>query len=160
MNHPGVALILATGGSGMVQAAYSSGKPALGVGPGNVPCYIHQSANVRRAATDLMLSKTFDNGMICASEQSVIVDRAIADEFERFMTENGCVFLDESKKETAGCRHETGQAGGQSGYRRQPAASIARRAGIEVPDSTKILLVREDGVGPEHPLSLKSSAQS
>jgi len=66
MNHPGVSLILATGGSAMVQAAYSAGKPALGVGPGNVPCYIEQSANLRRAVTDLIMSKTFDNGMICA----------------------------------------------------------------------------------------------
>jgi acetaldehyde dehydrogenase/alcohol dehydrogenase len=156
MNHPGVALILATGGSGMVQAAYSSGKPALGVGPGNVPCYIHQSANVRRAATDLMLSKTFDNGMICASEQSVIVDRAIADEFERFMTENGCVFLDEEqKKKLQAAVMKPGKLAVNPDIVGQPAASIARRAGIEVPDSTKILLVREDGVGPEHPLSLE-----
>ena len=67
MNHPKVALILATGGAGMVKSAYSAGKPALGVGPGNVPCYIEKSANLERACTDLMLSKTFDNGMICAS---------------------------------------------------------------------------------------------
>ena len=75
MNHPGVSLILATGGAGMVRSAYSAGKPALGVGPGNVPCYIEKSAKLERACTDLMLSKTFDNGMICASEQAVIVDK-------------------------------------------------------------------------------------
>ena len=98
MNHAGVALILATGGSSMVQAAYSAGKPALGVGPGNVPCYIHKSAKIKRAATDLMMSKTFDNGMICASEQAVIVDREIAHEFEVFMQENGCVFLTDEQK--------------------------------------------------------------
>ena len=75
MNHPKISLILATGGAGMVKSAYSCGKPALGVGPGNAPCYIHSSANLKRACTDLMLSKTFDNGMICASEQAVIVDK-------------------------------------------------------------------------------------
>ena len=79
MNHKDVKLILATGGSGMVKSAYSCGKPALGVGPGNVPCYIHKSAKLRRAITDLIMSKTFDNGMICASEQSVIVDSEIKD---------------------------------------------------------------------------------
>ena len=83
MNHPGVATILATGGPGMVKAAYSCGKPALGVGPGNVPCYIEKSADLHRACTDLMMSKTFDNGMICASEQAVIVDKEIAKDVRR-----------------------------------------------------------------------------
>ena len=85
MNHPGVATVLATGGSGMVKAAYSTGKPALGVGPGNVPCYIHKSADLEQAVNDLILSKTFDNGMICASEQAAIVDKAIAPKFEKLM---------------------------------------------------------------------------
>src|SRR5699024_520402 len=75
MSHRGVSLILATGGSGMVESAYSMGKPALGVGPGNVPCFIEKTANIKRATTDLMLSKSFDNGMICASEQAVILDK-------------------------------------------------------------------------------------
>ena len=97
MNHPGISLILATGGSGMVRSAYSAGKPALGVGPGNVPCYIHKDVNVGRACTDLMISKTFDNGMICASEQAVIVDREISGEFERIMKDNGCHFLNEDE---------------------------------------------------------------
>ena len=92
MNHPGVAIVLATGGAGMVRSAYSTGKPALGVGPGCVPCYIHKSANLKRACTDLMLSKTFDNGMICASEQGVIVDKEIAKDFEAYMKENNCYF--------------------------------------------------------------------
>ncbi|MBP7403279.1 MAG: aldehyde dehydrogenase family protein, partial [Clostridia bacterium] len=94
MNHPGVSLILATGGSGMVKAAYSAGKPALGVGPGNVPCYIEKTADIERACNDLILSKTFDNGMICASEQAVVVDRELQARFEEIMTANGCVFLD------------------------------------------------------------------
>jgi acetaldehyde dehydrogenase/alcohol dehydrogenase len=78
MNHPGISLILATGGTGMVKSAYSAGKPALGVGPGNVPCYVEKSADLDRACNDLIISKTFDNGMICASEQAVIVDREIS----------------------------------------------------------------------------------
>ena len=83
MNHPDVNLILATGGNGMVKSAYSCGKPALGVGPGNVPCYIEKTAKLRTSVNDLVLSKSFDNGMICASEQSAIVDREIHEEFER-----------------------------------------------------------------------------
>lgn len=77
MNHPDVACILATGGSAMVKAAYSCGKPALGVGPGNVPCFIEKSADLDQAVNDLILSKTFDNGMICASEQAVIIEEPI-----------------------------------------------------------------------------------
>ena len=83
MNHEDVKLILATGGSGMVKAAYSCGKPALGVGPGNVPCYIEKSAKLKTSVNDIILSKTFDNGMICASEQSVIVDKEISKDFEK-----------------------------------------------------------------------------
>lgn len=90
MKHPGIGMILATGGTGMVRAAYSSGKPALGVGPGNVPCYIEKSANLRRSVSDLVLSKTFDNGMICASEQAVIIDQDVFEEVKKIMTEYGC----------------------------------------------------------------------
>ncbi|MFE7929859.1 aldehyde dehydrogenase family protein [Streptomyces sp. NPDC057456] len=79
MRHPGVSLILATGGNAMVRAAYSAGKPALGVGAGNVPAYVRKSARLRRAVNDLVLSKSFDNGMICASEQAVILDDEIYD---------------------------------------------------------------------------------
>ena len=93
MKHDDVSLILATGGAGMVKAAYSSGKPALGVGPGNVPCYIEKSADLRQAVTDLILSKTFDNGMICASEQAVIIDQEVAAEVKALMAANGCYFL-------------------------------------------------------------------
>jgi acetaldehyde dehydrogenase/alcohol dehydrogenase len=97
MNHPEVSLILATGGAGMVKSAYSCGKPALGVGPGNVPCYINKNVNIGRACTDLMISKTFDNGMICASEQAVIVDEAIKDKFEAYMKEHNCYFTNEEE---------------------------------------------------------------
>ena len=89
MKHPGVNLILATGGKGMVKSAYSCGKPALGVGPGNVPCYIHESAKLETSVNDLVMSKSFDNGMICASEQAVIVDNIIKDKFEKLMIKAG-----------------------------------------------------------------------
>lgn len=154
MNHPGVAIVLATGGSGMVRAAYSTGKPALGVGPGNVPCYIHKSANLCSAVNDLVLSKTFDNGMICASEQAAIVDKAIAKDFEAMMKENNCYFAKpaEIKKLSDFCiNSEKGAVNpdivGQS------AEWIAEKAGISVPKGTKILLAKLDGVGAEYPLS-------
>ena len=99
MNHPDVNLILATGGTGMVKSAYSCGKPALGVGPGNVPCYINKSAKLKTSVNDLVLSKAFDNGMICASEQAVLVDREIYQEFEKLMKEAGCYFVNKEEKE-------------------------------------------------------------
>lgn len=97
MNHPDVNLILATGGTGMVKSAYSCGKPALGVGPGNVPCYIDKTAKLKTSVNDLVLSKSFDNGMICASEQSVIIDKEIKEEFEKLMKEAGCYFLSDEE---------------------------------------------------------------
>ena len=97
MNHPEVSMILATGGSSMVKSAYSAGKPALGVGPGNVPCYIDSTADVVRACNDLMMSKTFDNGMICASEQAVIVDKKVKTLFEMTMKDNNCYFLNDEE---------------------------------------------------------------
>ena len=142
MNHPGVATILATGGPGMVQAAYSCGKPALGVGPGNVPCFIEKSADLHRACTDLMMSKTFDNGMICASEQAVIVEKEIAKDFENFMKANNCYFLnkEETEKLTAYMFPDPNKGvfapvvGKQRNW-------IAEQAGLNVPEKTKILIV-------------------
>ena len=99
MNHPDVALVLATGGSAMVKAAYSTGKPALGVGPGNVPCFIDRTANLKQAVTDLILSKTFDNGMICASEQAVILEEVIYDSVKKMMSVLGCHFLSKDEIE-------------------------------------------------------------
>ena len=154
MNHPGVSLILATGGSGMVKAAYSAGKPALGVGPGNVPCYIEKTADLERACTDLMLSKTFDNGMICASEQAVIVDRELKEKFEDFMSSNGCVFLtpDETEKLSAyAISPDTGSV--NPDIVGKPAHQIALGAGFQVPEKTKILIAPLEGVGAEFPLS-------
>lgn len=155
MNHPGIALVLATGGSGMVASAYSTGKPALGVGPGNVPSYIHQSANLKEACTDIMLSKTFDNGMICASEQAVIVDEKIHKDFENFMKENNCYFV--NAKETEKLENYMFPADKNHALNGtivgQPAATIAKNAGFSVPKDTKILIVPLKKAGKDEPLS-------
>ena len=155
MHHPDVNLILATGGTGMVKAAYSCGKPALGVGPGNVPCYIEKSAKLKTSVNDLVMSKSFDNGMICASEQAVIVDEDIAWDFETLMKEAGCYFVSEEEKERlekamfdeAKGNTLIGSIAGQSPY------NIAKMANIDVPENTKVLVVYETGVGAEHPFS-------
>ncbi len=155
MNHPGVNLILATGGTGMVKAAYSCGKPALGVGPGNVPCYIDKTAKLKTSVNDLVLSKSFDNGMICASEQAVVIDKEIKDEFEKLMKEANCYFLNEEEKqkllnsmfvEEKGCALNS-YIVGKSPY------NIAKDAGIEIDPKTKVLVVPETGIGPEYPFS-------
>ena len=155
MNHPDVKLILATGGTGMVKSAYSCGKPALGVGPGNVPCYINKTANLKTSVNDLVMSKSFDNGMICASEQSVIVDKEIHEEFERLMKESGCYFM--TKEETDTLRNsmfiaEKGCALNADIVGKSPY-DIAKGAGIEVPKDTKVLVLKENGVGIEYPFS-------
>ena len=152
MNHHSVNLILATGGTGMVKSAYSCGKPALGVGPGNVPCYIEKSAKLKTAVTDLVLSKSFDNGMICASEQAVIVDKDISKEFEKLMKEMGCYFLNKTETEKLEQSMFTEQMlnseiAGQSPY------NIAKSAGIEIPEITKVLVVPQKGVGDGYPFS-------
>ena len=155
MNHPDVNLILATGGTGMVKSAYSCGKPALGVGPGNVPCYIDKTAKLKTSVTDLVLSKSFDNGMICASEQAVIVDNEICEEFEKLMKEAGCYFFNDEEKQKLldsmfiaekGCALNADRVG-QSPY------TIAKKAGIDVPKDTKVLVIGETGVGTDFPFS-------
>lgn len=153
MKHPEINLILATGGTGMVKSAYSCGKPALGVGPGNVPCYINKTANLERSITDLIMSKTFDNGMICASEQAVIVDEEIKEDFERKMKQYGCHFVTEEEKRllTSYMFDENNELNnkvvGQSPY------TIAINAGFRVDPNTKILVVRELGIGENYPYS-------
>lgn len=154
MNHPGVALVLATGGASLVKAAYSTGKPALGVGPGNVPCLIDQTANLKQAVTDLILSKTFDNGMICASEQAVIIEAPVYEPVKKMMTVLGCYFL--NKEETDAVSRLVIQAGKCAVHAAvvgQSAKRIAEMAGFEVPEDTKILVAELDGVGDAYPLS-------
>ncbi|OWA37015.1 bifunctional acetaldehyde-CoA/alcohol dehydrogenase [Saccharibacillus sp. O16] len=154
MNHDDVALILATGGGAMVRAAYSCGKPALGVGPGNVPAFIEKTADIDQAVTDLILSKSFDNGMICASEQAVIIEEPIFDQVKKKMIANGCYFLNKeeiakltpSAMNVEKCAVNPAIVG-------QSAVKIAEMAGITVPATTKILVAEIEGVGTKYPLS-------
>ena len=153
MNHTGVATVLATGGSSMVRAAYSTGKPALGVGPGNVPCYMHKSCDLEQAVTDLILSKSFDNGMICASEQNVIVDKSISAQFEKLMKEYGCYFTDKSETRLLSDYCITKNGTINADIVGKSAFEIAKNAGIKVAENTKILVAKIDGVGEKYPLS-------
>lgn len=154
MNHPGVAIVLATGGPGMVKAAYSTGKPALGVGAGNVPAYIEKTAKIKRAVNDLIVSKAFDNGMICASEQAIIVDKeiyaAVKAEFEAHQVY--FVKPNELQKLEDAVMNEGKYAVNPAivGY---SAEHIASLAGIKVPKGTKILVAELEGAGAEYPLS-------
>ncbi|WP_223595062.1 bifunctional acetaldehyde-CoA/alcohol dehydrogenase [Neobacillus bataviensis] len=154
MKHPKISLILATGGPNLVTAAYSSGKPALGVGAGNVPCYIEKTANIKRAVNDLILSKTFDNGMICASEQALIIDQEIYDEVRQELIENQCYFLNEEERlmvERIAIDPKTASLNPM--IVGLPAAMIAKMAGVNIPVNTKILMAEIEGVGPNYPLS-------
>ncbi|MFJ9137815.1 bifunctional acetaldehyde-CoA/alcohol dehydrogenase [Streptomyces sp. NPDC102256] len=160
MRHPGISLILATGGNAMVKAAYSAGKPALGVGAGNVPAYVHRSANVRRAVNDLVLSKSFDNGMICASEQAIILDDEI---YDRVLTQFGSLHAhlatDEEKQKLADFLFPISAASSgrepkvNSAAVGQTAAWIAEKAGFSVPADTSLILVQATLVGPAEPLT-------
>lgn len=154
MNHPKVAMILATGGPGMVHSAYSAGKPALGVGPGNAPCFIEKSANLEQALTDLMLSKAFDNGMICASEQAAIIEAPVYDEAVKFMKSKGCYFAtkEEVKKLEPVVINLQKQSVNPAIVGKYPY-EIAAMAGITIPKDTKVLCCEIDGVGEEYPLS-------
>ena len=157
MHHPDVNLILATGGTGMVRNAYSCGKPALGVGPGNVPCIIDKTAKLKTSVNDLVMSKAFDNGMICASEQAVLVEKEIYKEFEELMRNAGCYFVNEDEKEklkNSMFAYEEGKGykikshvPGQSPY------TIAQEAGFEIPEDIKVLVVYEEGIGDDFPFS-------
>ena len=161
MNHPGVALILATGGNGMVRAAYSCGKPALGVGAGNVPAFIERTAKLKRAVNDVVLSKAFDNGMICASEQAVILDEPIYDaamaEFARLHAHRATPaekqLLEEFLFGVAAGARNCGEAKLNAAVVGQSPVWIAEQAGFAVPDDTSIILAEVGGVGPSEPLT-------
>ncbi|MDD5678538.1 MAG: bifunctional acetaldehyde-CoA/alcohol dehydrogenase [Kiritimatiellae bacterium] len=154
MTHPHVALILATGGTGLVQAAYGSGKPAIGVGPGNVPVYIDKSADISMAVNDILLSKTFDNGMICASEQAIVVHQDIRQAVEDRLVSQGAYFL--TPAEVAVIQDIVIDPAKQSMSSKvvgKSARYIAELAGIKVPPQTKLLIARLAGVGATVPLS-------
>ncbi len=154
MAHPKIALILATGGTGLVKAAYSSGNPAIGVGPGNVPVLIDQSADIPFAVSNIIISKTFDNGTICASEQAIVMVDTIFEKVKREFELQHCYFLsrEEIKKvEQIAIVQQTGgmspQVVGQS------VSVIAGLAGITIPEGTRILIAKLDGIGKDFPLS-------
>ena len=161
MKHPGIATILATGGNAMVEAAYSCGKPALGVGAGNVPAYVERTANIKQATHDIVMSKSFDNGMICASEQAAIVDAEVYDEFVDEMKSYGVYFV--NKKEKAmleefifGAKANSANCGGAKlnpNVVGKPAVWIAEQAGFSVPPKTNILAAECKEVGVKEPLT-------
>lgn len=154
MNHKDVAITLATGGNALVNAAYSTGKPALGVGAGNVPAYFEKTCNIRTAVNDLVVSKTFDNGMICASEQAVICDKEIYDEVKKEFERNRAYFVpkkDIKKLEKYVINLEKGAA--NPDIVGKPATFIAENAGITIPEGTKLLIAEVEGIGPDYPLT-------
>ncbi|WP_281738341.1 bifunctional acetaldehyde-CoA/alcohol dehydrogenase [Enterococcus dispar] len=154
MNHPGVAIVLATGGPGMVKSAYSTGKPALGVGAGNVPAYIEKTAKIKRAVNDVIVSKTFDNGMICASEQGVIVDKEIYAAVKAEFEAHQCYIVKKSElKKLEDAVMNEGKYAVNPAIVGHPATEIAKLAGIKVPEGTKMLIAELDGVGADYPLS-------
>ena len=157
MHHPDVNLILATGGTGMVKNAYSCGKPALGVGPGNVPCIIERTAKLKTSVNDLVMSKAFDNGMICASEQAVIVEKEIYQDFEELMRKAGCYFVSPDEKEKLKeVMFEFVDGRGDKLKSHIPGKSpyeIAQMAGFEIPKDTKVIVVYEEGIGDGFPFS-------
>ncbi|MCI5582908.1 MAG: bifunctional acetaldehyde-CoA/alcohol dehydrogenase [Anaeroplasma sp.] len=160
MNHPGVSTILATGGNAMVRAAYSCGKPALGVGAGNVPAYVEKSCNLRQAVNDIVMSKSFDNGMICASEQAAIVDAEIYDDFVLEMKKYGVYFVNKAEKKKleafmfgVNSKEEAASAKLNPNIVGKYATWIAEQAGFEVPANTVILAVECSKVGVEEPLT-------
>ena len=149
-----VGVILATGGTGLVRSAYSSGKPAFGVGPGNVPAYIERSANVAKAVADVFAGKTFDYGTICSSEQSIVADEAIKDQVLAECAKQGAYFLTPEEIVKLGelvivpSTHTPNPK-----IVGRPATMIAEMVGIKVPPTTRVLIAKLDGVGREHPLS-------
>ncbi len=161
MNHPDVATILATGGNAMVKAAYSCGKPALGVGAGNVPAYIETTANLKQAINDVVMSKTFDNGMICASEQAVIIDKEIYNDAKELFLDYKVHFCNKEEKEllekslfgVKGYTKEAINAKLDPWIVGKPAYEIAKRAGFEVPKDTSILMCECKEVGVNEPLT-------
>ncbi|MDR3156766.1 MAG: bifunctional acetaldehyde-CoA/alcohol dehydrogenase [Lactobacillales bacterium] len=154
MNHSGIATVLATGGAAMVKSAYSTGKPALGVGPGNTPAYIHQTAKIKRAVNDVIVSKTFDNGMICASEQAVIVDKEVYEEVKAEFEKHGCYIVKKSElqqlENTVMLEDKHAVNPKIVGF---SAKYIANLAGIKIPEGTKLLIAELGGVGEKYPLS-------
>ncbi len=155
MKHQITKVILATGGTGLVKAAYSAGKPAYGVGPGNVPAFIERTADIKKAVKDIVVSKTFDYGTVCASEQSIIVDSPVKDETVAELKRNNAFFC--SEDEIKLLEKVMVKPGGviNTSIVGQPAARIAEMAGFKVPDGVSMLVVPMNGVGKDYPLSFE-----
>lgn len=155
MKHRDINLILATGGGGLVRAAYSSGKPAYGVGPGNVPCYIEKTAKVAQSVKMIIDSKSFDNGTICATEQSIVVDRNIKEMTMRELRNNGAYLL--NKHEKAALEKVISPSPGKLNpdIVGQSAVKIASMAGIQVPEDTRVLIAEETEIGKDIPFSIE-----
>lgn len=153
MKHDDVSLILATGGSAMVKAAYSSGTPALGVGPGNVPVFIEKSADIKDAVSKIIKGKTFDNGVICASEQAIVVEKAIADEVRAELVKQGCYFVNEQEKKAMEKIIDNKKGGLNAKIVGQSVQKLAQMAGIEVPGNIKVIIAEETKVGAGYPFS-------
>ena len=150
-----VALILATGGLGLVRAAYSAGKPAYGVGPGNAPAYIERTADLPKAVADVITGKTFDNGLLCSSENSVVVDEAVAGEVRREFERQGGYFLNASEAHRLAAALVTADRLPSPELVGRTAAEIAARTGIDAPAGTRVLVAPLEGVGRDHPLSIE-----
>jgi acetaldehyde dehydrogenase (acetylating) len=155
MKHRDVAVILATGGMGLVRAAYSAGKPAYGVGPGNAPAYIERTADVKKAVRDVVTGKTFDNGVLCSSENSVVVDEPIVDHVRREFEAQGGYFMGKTEAEAVARVLVTPQRLPNPALVGKSATIIADACGISVPAGTRVLLAPLDGVGRDHPLSIE-----
>lgn len=154
MNHPDVATVLATGGPGMVKSAYSTGKPALGVGAGNVPAFIEKTADIKQAVNDIVLSKSFDNGMICASEQAAIVEAPIYDQVvAEFKAQKAYIVKPSELKKLSDTVIDPKKHTVNPNVVGHSAEEIAKWAGIKVPKGTPVLVAEIDGVGDAFPLS-------
>jgi acetaldehyde dehydrogenase (acetylating) len=150
-----VAVILATGGMGLVRAAYSAGKPAYGVGPGNAPCYVESSADLTKAASDILIGKCFDHGVLCSSPNSVVVDEAVAEEVRRQLQAQGACFLSPGESDAVAKVLVSPQRLPQPALVGKPATLIAEKAGITVPLGTRALIAPLNGVGRDFPLSIE-----
>src|SRR6476619_7177994 len=155
MKHRDVAVILATGGMGLVRAAYSAGKPAYGVGPGNAPAYIERTADLGKAVRDIIAGKTFDNGLLCSSENSVVVDAPLAEEAKRIFTAEGAHFLSAAERDALAKVLVTPQRLPNPALVGRPATYIAQQAGFQVAPGTRVLIAELEGVGRDYPLSIE-----
>jgi acetaldehyde dehydrogenase (acetylating) len=155
MKHPLTALILATGGTGLVRAAYSAGKPAFGVGPGNVPTYVEKTADVPKAVRDILTGKCFDNGTLCSSEQSIVCDESVKDQVLEELKKQGAYVCNAQEKVQLERTIQTPRRTLNTKIVGKAAAKIAEMSGFGVPSGTRALVAYADGVGPEYPMSME-----